>query len=1001
MKKTKKVAAIAATSAAIAAAIPGLAFAGSGATVTSATTRIVENGYNSTAGTFDTYTLDLAYTEGTDTGTIETTYNSEGFFTRLTVESAEEFVNFGTDKTLDGVTLETSLTNTANSLEQSAIYTLTNTGTSAKTVTLATGADIQMAGNTKAFAALGLTSNGHPTYTVAQDSSRYSGFGATYALKFNTDPTSAWLGSYRDLEDNLTTKLTLSKTDFLTYSAASEGDKDSALAFSWTVTLAPGENVTYQANFTADTAPLSTITYKDPNDNVLGTQKYVYGLTFSPLAVSTAPVGQHSYWYYPNSDFDIRMYSGTYYEGLYSSLTEGYEPNELVELENNGDIDLGVEISSDLEEKIADFLETSNSNLYYQPTGFFEAWLSDDNDDYYYDELGLAEGTVLIGTVGYNQALYYYVADEDTGEANDVPFDFDESDITSSMVLPGDIDASNLHAYTWTSDDNGNITYTPVAITYDYDTHELTFQGANGYFILVDEPIGVPDTGYKPAGTTSAVENRTGTTTFEEGDLENIEIEETQDVVTFDPYTTFNADANPTVIGTTFYNYGYASFLKVGSDETLADFGEETELNGVTLNIAASENADGSLTVTYTIKNTTTAAQTVSVASASDVSVDAADEAALYRNSDKSGFKMMQDISAYSGFGTTFDIALAPAASSTWIGEYWSLVYYPNHRYDTATATHVTRADGIDSALAYSWTNTLAAGETRTYTATFSVEISEANDIEYYSCDDFTTPEGTGRILVGGAFFTRSATYGTNCELEAGYNNKWNTSADGTGTFYSADTSYYYPTDGAITKLYEFRLKNQVVVDNAVRAYDELKKTFTLSAEDVAEQEEFAKTTYSDVVIKQNSRITNLEDFYDEDQLATLLDKADLDEDDGYTPIYAGALYLYRNYDYMTTNEYIESGGDRMTDATYTSYFTIPASIAAKYGSILIYYADADMVAEEVTLTAAPSSAYNSTTRLVSLESGHDLFYIFASAKSDDDDLIPIVPDTGYKFLGE
>ena len=499
MKKTTKALALVATGAVVVAATPLSVQAGPPSTyINNLNSQILTDEYETDSGDYDIYSLTIDYHENGKDETLRTTHYPNGFISRLTVEDAEEFVDFGTDKTLDGVTLETSITTDSDAEEQTATYTITNNGTDTKTVTIASGADVELGWNFESAASLFWNDNTQKhEYIIVQDDPEEAGFSVQYRIHFNYDPTTTWLGDYRDLEDSLTENTALPNEGII-YSAVTEDVQDSALAFSWVADLAPGQSRTFQVIHNADTNPIDTVDYYNNTGTWLIDQEIIQDGAFTPLAYTTAPAGQHSYWKSGDSE---SMYPGFKYVAQYNALKEYHEDNELVELENEGNIDIGVGISSDLESDIADFLETGNSNLYYQPDADFYDWDDDEEDDDLRETLGLSSDAVFLGKLYYTQNLYYITPkDETTYAAKKVYFDLSDYDITTSVVLPGDIDATNLLAFTYYWDENDKIVYTPVAIIYDYDTHELVVDGYEGNLILVDCTPDAPNTGYKFLG---------------------------------------------------------------------------------------------------------------------------------------------------------------------------------------------------------------------------------------------------------------------------------------------------------------------------------------------------------------------------------------------------------------------------------------------------------------------------------------------------------------------
>ena len=305
-------------------------------------------------------------------------------------------------------------------------------------------------------------------------------------------------------------------------------------------------------------------------------------------------------------------------------------------------------------------------------------------------------------------------------------------------------------------------------------------------------------------------------------------------------------------INTTYDFNGYSTFIKLGDNEHRTRTGEYI-VNGNTLTYHKDNYADLRITLTqvdattikatYTLKNLTNKADSYGLGVYSDIELGPNDYAAVQK--DNHSFTITQDDSEYEdSFGAQFHILADPIPSTTYIGDYWDAYL---KTWESSNTTSITRADSVDTGLTFSWQGQIGANETKTFTATYTVNVAEGfeNSFYHFASDGLNHEDAPGEVITaidGGALTLPS----TNFVANMGYNRKWNTKADGTGTTYESgetiiankDIKNYYEVEkpnavkGYITKNDYGAEQNVVVTDELAEALNEL-----------------AATTYGDIVL--------------------------------------------------------------------------------------------------------------------------------------------------------
>lgn len=223
---------------------------------------------------------------------------------------------------------------------------------------------------------------------------------------------------------------------------------------------------------------------------------------------------------------------------------------------------------------------------------------------------------------------------------------------------------------------------------------------------------------------------------------------------------------NSRELSTTYNNNGYNVVLNVdGSDTNMGTSGSAT-LAGVTLTLSGT--SDGNLT--FNLTNNSEETKSVKVSIDADIKLGGNDSAALYKNG-HSSISITQDNTSISDYGAQVVISFSPEVTTSWIGYYGSR---GSNRYVDGTVTAYTYASGTDTGLAFSWQMDVAAGETKQFGSSYNAQeatraVAKA-DGEVYA-----------NVLLGGTVTTPYLPANP-----VGYTYRWNTSPDGTGTFYNA-----------------------------------------------------------------------------------------------------------------------------------------------------------------------------------------------------------------------
>lgn len=172
----------------------------------------------------------------------------------------------------------------------------------------------------------------------------------------------------------------------------------------------------------------------------------------------------------------------------------------------------------------------------------------------------------------------------------------------------------------------------------------------------------------------------------------------------------------------TTYNYnGYDTYLKVnGSEKRFSAEVNKTSdnYNGLELSIIATNIGD-TLAVSYVLKNNSGSTKEYGISSTADIYLIGNDHIRIYKDANDGNNRLYT--AKYGNYWVEY--IFDPTASTTWIGNYGSRYDYRWNNTSTGREGHEydVNTGGTDSGLAFSWTGSIAAGETIVRTVKFVV----------------------------------------------------------------------------------------------------------------------------------------------------------------------------------------------------------------------------------------------------------------------------------------
>lgn len=251
-------------------------------------------------------------------------------------------------------------------------------------------------------------------------------------------------------------------------------------------------------------------------------------------------------------------------------------------------------------------------------------------------------------------------------------------------------------------------------------------------------------------------------------------------------------------VSTTYSNAGYRVYFTTDDSEeqavkNISNGGTVTLDDGVSLKITGSTTGS-TVNVSYIITNNSEEQKNFKISTTSDIMLGSNDRAAVFKDGQDS-LQITQDNAGYSrNYGVQVKLNFSPAATTSWIGRYGER--YDN-RYTNGTVISYTYQDDVDTGLAYSWQGTIAAGETKNFSAAATAQIAKGGTVNFYpyESDECTTLTA----LIGGSVVTPRIN-----RSEEHYTYLWNTKRDGSGTSYNGNAGIIVTSE--IMNLYEVKI---------------------------------------------------------------------------------------------------------------------------------------------------------------------------------------------------
>lgn len=319
---------------------------------------------------------------------------------------------------------------------------------------------------------------------------------------------------------------------------------------------------------------------------------------------------------------------------------------------------------------------------------------------------------------------------------------------------------------------------------------------------------------------------------------------------------------------TTYENYGYYTKLIIDNKEIIfSDEHDDFKIsdedysmlekneNTITYNnpeygklVMDVKNLDATtVVVTYQLTNNTGKKVPFKLGTTSDVDFAGNDEAAIIK--DNNSFIITQDNMYDSAYKAQLKITLNTIPTTTYIGPYCSDEdeYYYINIYNNGEKEYYTASNDVDTALAYSWQGEIEAGETKTYTATFSLGEAEIINLNFYHLEgenSYGEPEVIN-VLGGG-----EATLAEITNSSQGYNYKWYTNQEGTGKSYYSEQIIVAPNEE--TNYYEVKKTNTIAENENIilQNYADAKlETEDLKEKVLSQFKEQIEQSYDDINI--------------------------------------------------------------------------------------------------------------------------------------------------------
>ncbi len=472
----------------------------------------------------------------------------------------------------------------------------------------------------------------------------------------------------------------------------------------------------------------------------------------------------------------------------------------------------------------------------------------------------------------------------------------------------------------------------------------------------------------------------------------NVDLNYLGDINTYDVIANYCASDEDKYITTTYGDYGYSGFIKLNGREVAID-----DENLIATDSGYLFHEDGfadmeikliridatMIQARYILKNLTGLATDFGVAFYTDIELGENDNAAISKTDHT--FTITQDDYRYdSTFGAKFMIDLSPTPTTSFIGQY---VDAEDLRWTNSPRDYYTAADGVDTGLSYSWQGQIDAGGTKTFSATYTIDIAETflNNF-YYLSNDYAEPIKTLGAVDSGALRLPN----TDLSSRAGWHRDWNSKSDGSGTLFKSGLTII--ADKNRNNYYEVEVPNEVLPDVEPGWKNFEEKEVIVTDELESKFQALADASYSDVRIY--AYINEIPDEYIEDLTADD-GPIDLDEilnaaGEGYN---FGDLFQIDEvgYEYRDADDYWHENPLDEEDFPVTIRIKLLEDFTdnkANFGVVRISCDYDSMTCD--TYETLPTR-YNSETRELFIEVDSNGSYVYALTYTE----IPKVPDTG------
>ena len=224
---------------------------------------------------------------------ISTTYDYEGYQVYFKVGDIEvdDIYDYISGSIIENGGMELTITSTptADNKSVNVIYNVKNTSEEEKQYAIATIADTELADND--CAAMYKDETSIIQITQDNDEDYEDNYRTQIKIAFSPVATTTWIGYYDYNYDNRYINGEVTSYTF-------DDDEDTGLAFSWSGTLAAGEETSYTATFTIQEAKLGTVNFykigeEEPSTILNG---LVGGSVLTPAASEETELGYKHYW---------------------------------------------------------------------------------------------------------------------------------------------------------------------------------------------------------------------------------------------------------------------------------------------------------------------------------------------------------------------------------------------------------------------------------------------------------------------------------------------------------------------------------------------------------------------------------------------------------------------------------------------------------------------------------------------------------------------------------